>query len=506
MQQLHELPGILAWLRACGAGDLQVDSRRVRPGDAFIAWPGAATDGRRFVADALAAGASVALVEQEGVEAWSLSDARVASVRGLKALTGPLAAAFHGEPSRSLDLIAFTGTNGKTSSAWWMAQLLSAAGLPCAVVGTLGMGRPPTPSAPAGAAWTPTGLTTPDPVSLQRQLRRFVDEGDRACAIEASSIGLAEQRLAGSHIRVGVFTNFTQDHLDYHGSMERYWQAKLALFDWPGLQEVVVNLDDPKAEALLTHLDGRGLDVWTVGIERPGARLQASAISWTVEGVEFELREGVHCHRLRLPLVGRYNVSNLLGVVAAARAVGLSLDEAVSACQRLGPVPGRMEAVHADGAETGPLVLVDYAHTSDALVQALQALQPLVQRRGGRLRVVVGCGGDRDPGKRPLMAAAAQSHADQAVLTSDNPRSEDPRVILEQMQAGLRSSEGVVIESDRALAIERTVCSADAADVVLVAGKGHEEYQEILGVRKPFSDRDEVRRALRKRRQLEVRT
>ncbi|TNF60508.1 MAG: UDP-N-acetylmuramoyl-L-alanyl-D-glutamate--2,6-diaminopimelate ligase [Burkholderiales bacterium] len=504
MRRLHTLDDMLAWLRARGVRGLQVDSRRVGPGDVFIAWPGAATDGRRFVADAMTAGAAAVLVEEEGIGSWSLEGDHIGVVQGLKSLAGPLAAAFHGDPSRELDLIAFTGTNGKTSSAWWMAQLMCAAGRPCAVVGTLGMGRPPTRSAPAGETWTPTGMTTPDPVSLQRQLRRFVGEGDRACAIEASSIGLAEHRLAGSRIRVGVFTNFTQDHLDYHGSMERYWQAKLALFDWPALQAAVVNLDDGKGEALTSHVRARGLDVWTVGIDRPEARLQAHSLSWTTEGVELVLQEGAQAQRLCLPLVGRYNVSNLLGVVAAARSVGIALADAASACAHLGPVPGRMEAVHVAGSDREPLVLVDYAHTPDALVQALQALRPLTRRRAGRLWVVIGCGGDRDPGKRPQMAAAARAHADEVVLTSDNPRSEDPQAILAQMQAGLKDTGDALTEVDRARAIGLAVGRAGTADVVLVAGKGHEDYQEIGGERRAFSDRQEVRDALLRRCRPEV--
>jgi len=506
MQHLQSLPDITAWLRARVSGGLQVDSRRVRPGDAFIAWPGAATDGRHYVTDALAAGASAVLVEQEGVRAWSWQDGRIAVVPGLKSLTGPIASAFHGDPSRSLDMIAFTGTNGKTSSAWWMAQLLCAAGRPCAVVGTLGMGRPPVGGSTVSDTLTPTGLTTPDPVALQRQLRRFVDEGDQACAVEASSIGLAEHRMAGCHIRVGVFTNFTQDHLDYHGDMDSYWAAKLALFDWPQLQAAVVNLDDPRGPSLLAHVRQRGLDVWPVGIDRPEARLQAHSVSLTPEGFELMLREEGQDHPLSLPLVGRYNVSNLLGVIAAARALGVSLRDAVSACTRLGPVPGRMESVHGRGPGQEPLVLVDYAHTPDALQQALMALQPLASRRAGRLWVVVGCGGDRDPGKRPQMAAAAEAQADEVVLTSDNPRSEDPQVILAQMRAGLRHPERVTVEVDRARAIGLAAVRAQVADVVLVAGKGHEDYQEIQGVRRPFSDRDEVRAALLGRHGTEAAT
>jgi len=503
MQTIQHPQLVADWLRERVRGHLHCDSRRVQSGDGFVAWPGAATDGRRYVAGALEAGAAAVLVERDGAEAFDFADQRVAAVPGLKAQAGPIASAFYGQPSAALDVVAITGTNGKTSSAWWMAQLLSAVGRPCAVVGTLGIGQPPL-AGDTGHALVATGLTTPDPVLLQARLRAMVDAGLKACAIEASSIGLVEQRLAGSQIRVAVFTNLTQDHLDYHGDMDSYWAAKQALFDWPGLQAAVVNLDDPRGEALRAYVQARGLDVWTFGIDRPDARLQAHSVTLTPEGFELHLREGAQDHRLSLPLVGRYNVSNLLGVLASARALGVALADAVHACAQLGPVPGRMEAVHGEPRGLEPLVLVDYAHTPDALQQALQALRPLALRRAGQLWVVVGCGGDRDPGKRPQMAAAAESHADQVVLTSDNPRSEDPMGILVQMGAGLRRPERVTMEVDRSRAIALAATRAQPADVVLVAGKGHEDYQEVKGARRPFSDRDEVRAALLRRRQAEA--
>ncbi|WP_439519657.1 UDP-N-acetylmuramoyl-L-alanyl-D-glutamate--2,6-diaminopimelate ligase [Hydrogenophaga sp.] len=501
---------VAEWLRERVTGELHCDSRRLRAGDGFVAWPGAATDGRRFVADALRAGATAALVELDGVESHGFTDERIAAVPGLKASAGAIASAFHGMPSAALDVVAITGTNGKTSTAWWTAQLLSACQKPCAVVGTLGMGRPPT-AASQGVELVPTGLTTPDPVMLQTQLRRFVDDGVKACAIEASSIGLVEGRLNATRLRVAVFTNFTQDHLDYHGSMEAYWSAKSALFDWPALASAVVNLDDPRGVPLAASLASRGLDLWTVSIETEGAgaerlarsRLFARALRFTDHGMALQIGERhaqgrvLETHELTLPLVGRYNVSNLLCVLATARALGIALRQAVRACAALTPVPGRMEQVSATPGQ--PLVLVDYAHTPDALHKALQALQPLAQQRGGALWVVVGCGGDRDAGKRPLMAAAAESEARQPVLTSDNPRSEDPQAILRQMVAGLSNPAAALVEPDRAQAIELAVSRADAHDVVLIAGKGHEDYQEVMGIRRPFSDLHEAREALQRR-------
>lgn len=493
---------IADWLRERVTGLLQCDSRQVRPGDAFVAWPGAATDGRRFVAAAIDAGATAVLVEEDGAQSFGFTDARVRAVPGLKALAGPIASAYYGDPSADLDLVAFTGTNGKTSSAWWMAQLLNALGRPCAVVGTLGIGVPPGPGQ-HGHALVPTGLTTPDPVLLQARLREMADQGQKAVAIEASSIGLVEGRLNACHIRVAVFTNFTQDHLDFHGSMARYWEAKAMLFDWPGLQAAVINVDDPQGRALERTLAARpALARWSVGIEQP-ARLMATRIDHTDRGMRFDVVEhdwqGRPCDRgsLTLGLIGGYNVSNLLGVIGAARALGVSLAATLAACAQLSPVPGRMQQV--DSVAGRPLVLVDYAHTPDALEKALWALQPVARQRAGALWAVVGCGGDRDPGKRPLMAAVAERAADRVVLTSDNPRSEDPAEILRQMAAGLVQPASAQIEVDRAQAIAQAVAAADVRDVLLIAGKGHEDYQEIMGEKRPFSDLEQARAALGKR-------
>jgi UDP-N-acetylmuramyl-tripeptide synthetase len=330
----------------------------------------------------------------------------------------------------------------------------------------------------------------------------------KACAVEASSIGLMEHRLEGTRVRVALFTNFTQDHLDYHGSMAAYWQAKLRLFDVEGLQAAAVNLDDPQGVVLADHLLNKAtIDrdrIWTFG-ESDKARLKARDIqlmasrkadAQTSAGLSFEVVEGAESHTLATPFVGRYNVSNLLGVLASMRALGIALSDAVAACKNLQAVPGRMQTLAVAGQ---PLVVVDYAHTPDALRQALLALQPLAQARGGQVHCIIGCGGDRDVGKRPLMAAAAQAHAQQVVLTSDNPRSEDPQHILQHMQAGLTPGSAVQILADRAQAIAHTVSQAATSDIVLIAGKGHEDYQEVAGVRLPFSDVQQARAALQAR-------
>jgi UDP-N-acetylmuramoyl-L-alanyl-D-glutamate--2,6-diaminopimelate ligase len=484
MEHLQTPEHAARWLRQQVRGSLWADSRKVSAGDGFIAWPGAATDARQYVPEVLAAGARACLVEQAGAEVFGFSDARVAAYSGLKAATAPIAAAYFEHPSRQLDVLAVTGTNGKTSTTWWLAQALSKLGKPCGVIGTLGMGQP--------GAMVFTGLTTPDPVLLQQQLRRWVDEGYAACALEASSIGIAEHRLDATAIRVAIFTNFTQDHLDYHHSMQAYWAAKASLFSWGGLQAAVINTDDAHGEALAGALGESGLDVWTVSCLAT-ARLQARAIHHGQASLSFEVWEGDECHLLSTALVGQYNVSNLLGVMAALRALGKPLKDVVRACADLLPVPGRMDSIALPGQ---PLVVIDYAHTPDALEKVLGALKPLAAGRSGKLWCVFGCGGERDAGKRPLMAAAAQQTADCVVVTSDNPRSEDPQVIIGQILQGLSRGETVLVQADRGLAIAQAVSQAHSADVVLIAGKGHENYQDVAGVKRPFSDKAQAEAAL----------
>ena len=492
MQVLNSSREAVQWLRSRVTGTLQTDSRLVAPGDGFIAWPGAATDGRAHVADAQVRGATACLVEHAGVEAFALEGEHIAALPGLKAATGPIAAEWFDHPTQRLDVLAVTGTNGKTSTASWLADALNLlAGPPggkgCAVVGTLGLGRPP--------ALTYTGMTTPDPVRLQRAFAQFADEGLSACAIEASSIGIAERRLDGTRIRVAVFTNFTQDHLDYHGSMADYWLAKRELFGWSGLQAAVLNVDDPAGAQLHAELVGSGLDLWSIALEAD-ARLRARDVTLGEQGLRFTVVEGAERQVLQTRVIGQYNILNLLGVLATLRSLGVPLADAVDACSRLQPVPGRMQRLVAPGQ---PLVAVDYAHTPDALDKALRALRPLAQERGGQLWCVFGCGGDRDAGKRPLMGAVAQQQADRVLVTSDNPRSEDPALIIHQILQGTIAGASVLPEPDRAAAIAAAIGQAEALDVVLIAGKGHEDTQETAGVRLPFSDMAHAQAALQAR-------
>jgi len=501
------------WLRRRVTGTLRTDSRKIRPGDGFIAWPGAATDARRHVGAALASGASACLVELTDVERYAFQDERVAAYAQLKAASGPIAAAYFEQPTDQLAVLAVTGTNGKTSTAWWLAQALSnlkqVAPMACGLVGTLGVGRPPAPGQalePAAGAIdsavdevtgiVANGLTTPDPVLLQQTMRRFVDAGLRACAIEASSIGIEEQRLAGTRIRTAIFTNFTQDHLDYHGTMAAYWQAKARLFHWPGLQSAVINIDDLQGAALAASLADSGLDLWTFSCAG-AARLQACDIRYDAKGLRFAVLEhgsaAEQRQSLSTQMIGTYNVANLLGVIAAMRSLGVPLAAAIASCHELSPVPGRMECLGEPGQ---PLAAVDYAHTPDALGKALEALRPLSLQRGGRLWCVFGCGGDRDAAKRPLMGAMAARFADQVVVTSDNPRHEKKDAIISQILLGLSGHAALTVEPDRALAIAQAIREAAANDVLLIAGKGHEDYQEVAGQRLPFSDLEQVRRAL----------
>ena len=509
--RLPDLDAALAWLRAHGARALVADSRRVRPGDAFVAWPGAATDARRYVSAALQAGAVAALVEAEGLQPWLDGAAwppaaPVAALADLKACAGPLASAFWGHPSRRVPLVAVTGTNGKTSTAWWSAQALAAADCDAGLIGTLGIGRP-------GGRLEPTGLTTPDPITLQGALAAFVAEGAEAVVLEVSSIGLEERRLDGAHVHTAVFTNLTQDHLDYHGTMEAYWAAKRRLFDWPGVRAAVVCVDDPWGQRLAAQLQPRAqagaLDLWTYGLQSAHpARLTVAALEWLPGGMRLQVaQDGAARAAWTLPLLGAHNAANVLAVVAVLRAQGLDWPVVQAAVAALTPVPGRMQPAWdpADGAADDlPQVLVDYAHTPDAVEQALRALRPLAQARGGRLWCVLGCGGDRDPSKRAPMAAAAEAWADRVVLTSDNPRSEDPHRIIAQMVEGLVNPARAVLEPDRAAAIDWVVQQAEPRDVVLLAGKGHETYQEIAGVRHPFNDVQQARAALRRRREAQA--
>jgi UDP-N-acetylmuramoyl-L-alanyl-D-glutamate--2,6-diaminopimelate ligase len=477
---------ILAMLSAQGVQvrEMTADSRSVGAGDVFLAYPGhgAKSDGRHYIRDAVARGAGAVLWERSGY-AWP-EDVQVPQVpvEGLKSLAGPLASSLYGAPSEHMTMVGVTGTNGKTSVSQWVAQALTFCGKGCGAIGTLGVQY--------GALNQPLPNTTPDAIVLQRMLKRMLEAGAAACAMEVSSIGLDQERVAGIAFDIAVFTNFTRDHLDYHGSMQAYEEAKTRLFTWPGLSHAVINLDDPMGVRLMARLADRidriayciaGKSPVAEHVEDEG-RITASNIRYGTDGVTFTVTCDWGMSEVKAPVWGEFNVSNLLAVLGTLLAAGVDFHQAVAALARLAPPAGRMNAIARPGK---PLVVIDYAHTPDALDKALASLRPIAQARGGKLAVVFGCGGDRDAGKRPQMGEVATRLADKVIVTSDNPRSEDPRAIMAQILAG---SPGAIVEADRAGAISLAVKSAAEQDVILVAGKGHEDYQEIKGQRFPFSD------------------
>lgn len=469
------------------------DSRQVAPGDLFLAYPGDLADGRCHIVEAIASGAAAVLWEANAAGrsdtfAWS-SDWQIVNlpVAGLRQLCGPMASAIYGHPSERLSLVAVTGTNGKTSVAQWLAASHPRR---CPSIGTLGAGM-------AGEL-VETGFTTPAATTLMRYLARFADDHAQACALEASSIGIAEGRLDGARIDVAVFTNLTRDHLDYHGSMEAYAQAKARLFSWPRLRLAVCNLDDPFGRELAAMTSATKVVGYTQhdrSSDRQGT-IRAEDVEETIDGLRFRLCAPNGRAQVETGLLGRYNVSNLLAVAAVLIDAGLAPQAVAERFASLPSPAGRLEKL---GGHNQPLVVVDYAHTPDALQSALGALRPVAAARGAGLVVVFGCGGDRDRGKRPLMGAVAARLADRVVLTSDNPRGEDQQAILDEIRVGAPAAE---IVTDRAQAIRQTIVAAHPSEVVLLAGKGHESYQEIAGVRRPFSDVANAAAALAARREL----
>jgi UDP-N-acetylmuramoyl-L-alanyl-D-glutamate--2,6-diaminopimelate ligase len=460
----------------------------VAPGDVFVAYPGGHTDGRHYIPDAVVRRAAAVLWESRA-HRW---DPALAvpnlPVEDLQALSGHLAHLVYGRPSETLWTVGVTGTNGKTSVSQWIAQALTALGRRCAVVGTLGSGFP--------GALSESLNTTPDGITIHRLFAGFLAQGAQAAAMEVSSIGLHQGRVNGVQFDVAVFTNLTRDHLEYHGSMEAYGAAKEQLFRAPGLKSAVLNLDDPLGRKIGRDLAGSG--VARIGYTlraRPAQDvadtvLTAQAIAAAPRGQRFTVLVPQGRAEVQVSLVGEFNVANLLAVLGTLLASGVSLEQAVAVLPRLTPPPGRMQTL---GGEGGPLVVVDYAHTPDALEKALGVLRDTARVRGGRLVCVFGCGGNRDPGKRPLMGEVAARLAAVVVLTSDNPRGEDPAAILAGIARGAPQAR---IVPDRAQAIAATIAAADARDVVLIAGKGHEPYQEIAGRRLPFSDAQHAAAAL----------
>ncbi|CAG9934307.1 UDP-N-acetylmuramoyl-L-alanyl-D-glutamate--2,6-diaminopimelate ligase [Candidatus Nitrotoga arctica] len=483
---------------------LATESRAVAPGDTFIAYPGSKADGRQFIKQAIANGANAVIWEALGFSwngAWQLPNLAVADLRHH---AGEIADHVYGSPSQKMWVVGITGTNGKTSCCHWIAQSFCALGKKTALIGTLGNGF--------HSALQPTLNTTPDAIRLHELLADYLAQGAQAVAMEVSSHALEQGRVNGVQFDVALLTNLSRDHLDYHGDMHSYAAAKRRLFDWQQLKYVVLNLDDAFGAEIAEQLQDKGVEVVGYGLndaalalaERLGLRMvYGGALRMDRQGFSLQIHSSWGGGELHNTLIGRFNVANLLGVMAVLLVSGVTLSNALHELSHISAVPGRMQTFSEGGR---PTVVVDYAHTPDALEKVLQALRELVGHAivgadNGKLICVFGCGGDRDRGKRPMMGAIAAKLADISIITSDNPRSEAPLDIIATIVSGItsgrRETNGTYqIIEDRASAIAQAVLSAHATDIVLIAGKGHESYQEVRGIKYPFSDAEVAQRAL----------
>jgi UDP-N-acetylmuramoyl-L-alanyl-D-glutamate--2,6-diaminopimelate ligase len=467
---------------------LALDSRLVAKGNAFIALAGSRQHGLLHVKQAVEQGAGAVIFDPCGVEnlyavTGQIKNIPFVAVENLAWHLGEIAAVYYGHPSRYMDVVGITGTNGKTSCSQFLGQLLDR----CGIIGTLGWGE-----------WGKTSKTlntTPDALAIQRILAELLTNNKQTVAMEVSSHGLEQGRVNGVNFKGVVFTNISRDHLDYHGTMEAYFQAKLTLLHKPGLTFAVVNLDDAYSDRILAAIP-EAVGIWGVSVKgltlATGESVVAENIVHSMDGIEFDACWQGHAERVKVPLYGDFNSENVLTVLTVMLAMGMPMTEAVNRLKSIKPVSGRMERF---GTESDPLVFIDYAHTPDALEKVLTSLKKHCDQA---LWVVFGCGGNRDKGKRPLMGACASRWADYVVVTDDNPRYENSLDIIEDILAGCHSAKVEVIR-DRETAIKKAIANASANDCVVIAGKGHEDYQEIDGVQLPFSDRDVVIEALRMR-------
>jgi UDP-N-acetylmuramoyl-L-alanyl-D-glutamate--2,6-diaminopimelate ligase len=488
---------------------LVTDSREVKRGDTFVAYPGEKSDGRQFIAQAIAQGAN-AVIHEKNIsdhqrearhfvwnEDWQVPHLAIAELRHK---AGWLADAMYGTPSKQLWTVGITGTNGKTSTSHWIARALSDAGRECALIGTLGNGFIGSHGQVAGLK--ATANTTPDAVHVHGLLADYLNDGAQAVSMEVSSHALAQGRVNGVRFDVAMLTNLSRDHLDYHGDMQSYADTKRKLFDWQQLGYVVLNLDDSYGVELAEQLQNNEAEVIGYGLtdaalqlaERLGLRMvYGNLLGMSGLGLKLDVHSSWGAVQLDSGLVGRFNAANLLGALAVLLVSGVSLDDAAESLAKVQPVAGRMQRL---GGEQQPTVVVDYAHTPDALEKVLQALREVGASSGGKLLCVFGCGGDRDRGKRAMMGTVAERFSDFCIITSDNPRSENPREIIAEIIAGMVGENHEIIV-DRAIAIHSAIRFAQHNDTVLIAGKGHENYQEIDGVKHPFDDVSVARQALR---------
>jgi UDP-N-acetylmuramoyl-L-alanyl-D-glutamate--2,6-diaminopimelate ligase len=468
------------------------DSRAVQPGDTFVAYPGTAADGRQYIAQAIAGGANAVIWELHDFkwnDAWQVPNL---PVHDLRHKAGLIADHVYGHPSQKLWMVGVTGTNGKTSISHWLARTFSALGRKNAVLGTIGNGFP--------SALQATVNTTPDALVLHGLLSEYARQGAQGVVMEVSSHALTQGRVNAVNYDVALLTNLTRDHLDYHGDMQSYAAAKRRLFDWENLKYAVLNLDDAFGAELAQQLQDNAVEVIGYGLEdealklaeRLGIRMVHGALTqMDAQGLTVQLHTSWGAAALSSKLIGRFNASNLLGALAVLLVSDVDIDDAVVELGLQKAVAGRMQTL---GGKETPSVVVDYAHTPDALEKVLLTLREVTEPSGGRVICVFGCGGDRDRGKRPMMGTVAARFADVRVITSDNPRSEAPHAIINEIVSGMQGEYRVV--EDRAKAIALAIADARANDTVLIAGKGHEAYQEIAGVRHPFSDAEIAHRAL----------
>lgn len=471
---------------------LVTDSRVVVPGDTFVAYPGGQVDGRQFISQAIAQGANAVIWEANNFvwnKAWQIPNLAVSDLRQQ---AGEIAAQVYGHPSEKLWMVGITGTNGKTSCSHWIAQTFNALGRKTALIGTLGNGFPP---------WLqPTLNTTPDAIRVHGLLAEYVQQNAQAVAMEVSSHALEQGRVNAVQYDVALLTNLSRDHLDYHGDMSSYAAAKRRLFDWQQLKYAVLNLDDSFGSELAAQLHDAEVEVIGYGLsdqalqqaERQGLRMVFGGnLHLDAQGCRLQVHSSWGGGELNSTLLGRFNAENLLGTLAVLLVSGVPLADALHELGQLRAVPGRMQTLDANGC---PAVVVDYAHTPDALDKVLHALREVTAHGGGKLICVFGCGGDRDRGKRPMMGTVAGNLADMSIVTSDNPRSENPDEIIAEIVSGIGGNYQVI--EDRAQAIATAINTAQPADTVLIAGKGHEDYQEIKGVKYPFSDIEVAQRSL----------
>lgn len=474
---------------------LESDSRRVKPGDTFLAYSGKNFDARKFIPEAIKAGANAILWEKKNFSwnpEWQLP---AMPITGLKEKTGLIASYVYGHPSEKLWLVGITGTNGKTSCSHWIAQAMSVLNNKTAVIGTLGNGFP--------GALESTINTTPDGVLLQQMMADYLHQGADSVAIEVSSHGIVQERINGAQFSVAVLTNLSHDHLDYHGSMDAYASAKAKLFFWPGLKHAVLNLDEVYGVELSRQLENKDIQVIGYGFMQPemsggvsdnlsvvrGSNLQSS-----IQGLSFDVEYQNECEHVAIDLIGRFNASNLLAVLSTLLTKGIKFTDAVNAIRQIKPIVGRMEKY---GGDDLPFVIVDYAHTPDALEKVLVTLREVIKRSLGntssknanaKLLCVFGCGGERDQEKRKKCGEVATRLADEVIVTNDNPRNESPQQIIDAIVSGAHQNANLSIEEDRACAIHQAIFSAKEGDIVLIAGKGHENHQEINGQKISFSD------------------